>query len=126
MAGRNGNERRGGLQLDPAVEEWRAEAADNPARLTKKQREDRARTRVRYDVPAWLKAAVEDVAAGQETSASQAAALLLAWSLKLYRDRDPALLDAFFDNRKPSRTLRFEYNVNIPRAIETEIKNGAT
>jgi len=121
--GRNGNGSRvGGLQLDPAVEEWRAEAADNPARLTRKQREDRQRTRVRYDVPAWLKEAVEEVATEQNTSASQAAALLLAWSLHHYRDRDPALLDAFFDNHEPSRTLRFEFNVKIPRSL---IPDGA-
>ena len=109
------NARKGGLRkLDPAVVEWQRKAATNPAALTPKQRRDRQRTRARYDVPAWLKSAVEQVAEEQETSASQAAALLLAWALDLYRRNDPELLAAFEAGKSRADTLRFTYNIEIP------------
>ena len=76
--GAKGN-RAGGLGIDPAVTAWQADAATNIAALTAKQRKDRERVRVKYDLTPQLKAAVEDGAKAEHTSASQLAAFLLTW-----------------------------------------------
>jgi hypothetical protein len=114
-------DRKGGLRLDPAVEQWRKQGASNPASLTKKQRQDRKRTRAYYDVPAWLKSAVEQIAEEQETSASQAAMMLLSFAAKRYVERDADLIDAFWRHHEPSRTLQFVWNLNVPNAVENAI-----
>jgi len=51
------------------------------------------------------------------TSASQAAQMLLAWAVvQVAAGRAPALLEAVEDGREPSRTPRFEWNIEIPDA----------
>jgi hypothetical protein len=117
-------QRKGGVKKtrnDPDVEEWLEDAAENHASLTRKQRLDRERTRVRYDVDGWLKQAVERVAEQEGTSASQAGALLLAWSLRLYAQGDEGLRDAFYYGHRPSNTIRFEFDVSISREIEQAV-----
>lgn len=115
-------QRQGGLRADPEVEQWLATAADNPSALTRKQKLDRQRIRVRYDVPAWLKAAVSKIARDQTTSDSQAGALLLAYAVKQYFGNDTELVDAFFSNRSPSNTLRFDTDIAIPAQFEVHIQ----
>ena len=112
--GNNGGQRVGGLTLDPAVVEWQQTAARNMAALTKKQRKDRKRIRVRYDVPPWLKTAVEQAAEVLETSASQAGAFFLAWGLAAYRRGDPDLLEALENAKEANhRSPRFVYDLRI-------------
>jgi hypothetical protein len=112
----------GGLRVDPATAQWQSQAALNSAALTKKQRADRQRTRGRYDLPEWLKVAVEAVAEEQETSASQMASFLIAWALRDYLGDDQEMLDAILGGKSRARTLRFESNLDIPRHLVTEIK----
>lgn len=114
-------QRKGGLRQDPEVEQWLATAADNPASLTKKQRQDRQRVRVRYDVPQWLKDAIHKIAQDNTTSDSQAGALLLAYAVRKYFDNDTELVDAFFANCEPSNTLRFDTNIAIPHQFEVHL-----
>ncbi len=107
-------QRRGGLQLDPAVVAFQKKAATNTAALTQKQRRERKRVRVMYDLAPEVKAAIASIAAEQGTSASQAAALLLTWAAAEYRGAGAGartLKDAFHAGRKPARTPRFEWNV---------------
>ena len=75
-------ERKGGIHVDPAVAEWQQGAAPNVAALTKKERRDRQRVRVKADLPVEVKTAVERVAGEAETSESQLVAFLVAWGLK--------------------------------------------
>ena len=113
--GNNGSRRVGGIQIaDPAVTEWQQTAARNRAALTRKQRQDRERVRVRYDVPPWLKEAVEQVAAELDTSISQAGAFLLAWALDAYRRGDGELLSALEGAKEANhRSPRFVYDLRI-------------
>ncbi len=112
--GNNGGQRVGGLRLDPAVVEWQQTAARNMAALTKKQRRDRQRVRIRYDVPPWLKTAVEAVARELDTSDSQAGAFFLAWGLAAYRRGDPELLEALENAKEANhRSPRFVYDLRI-------------
>jgi len=107
----------GGLRVDPAVQDWQRSAATNRAALTKKQRKDRERVRVKYDVPAELKQRIEDAAASERTSSSQLAAFLLQWAMEQYEDQDSAtgaaLREMVFDAKEMSRSLRFEWNLNM-------------
>jgi len=112
----------GGLVVDPEVADWQRTAAENTAALTKKQRKERARMTAKYDMPRWLKMAVEEAAIECETSASQMAAFLIAWALRLYRRRDVELVDAIWTNRSQARTLRFESNLRIPGQVEQEVR----
>ncbi len=111
-------ERQGGARrLDKRTEEWLKKASSNPGALTAKQRRERQRVRVMYDLPPEVKQAIERVAVEQKTSASQAAALLLTWALLQYVGRGMAareIDDAFYEGHEPSRTPRFEWNVEIP------------
>lgn len=107
-------QRQGGLRIDPAVAAFQQKAAVNTAALTSKQRRDRKRVRVMYDLAPEVKGAIEKIAEEQKTSASQAAALLLTWAAVRYFGGNGAaqeLKDAFLDGREPSRTPRFEFNV---------------
>jgi len=115
----------GGLNVDPAVRDWQRSAAENAAALTKKQRKDRQRTTAKYDLPKWLKEAIIEAAQKTETSASQMAAFLMAWGLRLYLRRDVEMVDAIWMNKEKSATLRFESNLNIPREVEREIRSRA-
>jgi len=106
--------RQGGLQIDPAVAQWQEEAAQNLAALSKKQRRDRDRVRVKYDILPEMKAAIEAEAKQIDTSASQLAAFLLAWALKEYAAGNPDLRQSLRDAKMTARTLKFSYNLAIP------------
>lgn len=83
---------------------------------SRKQQRDRARVRVKYDLPPALKEAIEAAARAPEvdTSASQFAAFLLAWAMKAYQDADTTLQEAVSNARGTARTLRFSNNLEIP------------
>ena len=106
--------RQGGLQIDPAVAKWQDTAALNLAALSKKQRRDRERVRVKYDILPEMKAAIEAEAKEIDTSASQVAAFLLAWALKEYAAGNADLRQAVRDAMMTARTLKFAHNLTIP------------
>jgi len=115
MAAAN-KKRVGGLRADPEVLAWQQAAAVNTAALTKKERADRKRVRVKYDVSADLKARVEKAAKGEGTSASQLAAFLLEWLMGHYEDEGSevgAELRELVDKAKvASRSMRIEWNLD--------------
>ena len=107
-------ERKGGLRVDPAVAEWQQGAATNVAALTKKERRDRERVRVKADLPVEVKTAVERVAGEVETSESQIVAFLVAWGLKRLRDGDRELVAALEGAKTWAKALRFKHDLSIP------------
>jgi hypothetical protein len=107
-------QRVGGLRIDPGVAEWQKGAATNLSSLSKKQRLDRARVRVKYDMPPELKELIESEAKKVGTSASQMASLLLLWAAKEYRQGNGELQEAIDEGRSIARTMRFEWNVALP------------
>jgi hypothetical protein len=111
------SKRVGGLRLDPAVSEWQRTAATNAAALTKKQRKDRQRIRVKYDMPPALKERIVQAAKEEGTSASQLAAFLLTWAMDRWEDPDHPVgveLRELVDEAKfPSRSLRIEWNLDL-------------
>lgn len=114
------DERKGGIKragVDPMVEAWQKKAAENTAALSQRQRSDRNRVRVKYDMPESLKETVTAIGDRWDTSASQAAQMLLAWAvIQLAAGRAPELLEAVEAGREVSRTPRFEWNIEIPDA----------
>lgn len=115
-------ERKGGLRLDPAVVEWQQDAAPNVAALSKKERRDQERIRVKADLPPEVKRAVTAEAARQETSESQVVAFLVAWGLKCLREGDRELLEAIEQSKAWARALRFKHDLVIPDAWLEEDK----
>ncbi len=114
MGGEKGKGRVGGLKaIDPAVAEWQKTAATNPAALTKKQRQDRQRVRVKYDLPPELKDWIEAVAKETGTSASQLAAFLLTWAMGHWGE-ETGLREAVEESKEPSRSMRFQWNLRLP------------
>lgn len=104
----------GKVQVDPAVASMLREAEINRAALTKKQRADRKRIRVIYDLTPELKAAIEAEAKRQGTSASQLAAFLLAFAVREARAGNEEISTALRDGKTPSRTMKFEWNLDAP------------
>jgi len=98
-------DRVGGLGIDPGVKDWYKD---------RKQLRDRARVRVKYDLPPSLKKAIEDEAAGWETSASQFAAFLLAWAMHEYHAKNEGLRQAIRKAQTPAKALRFVNDLEIP------------
>jgi hypothetical protein len=107
-------ERKGGVHIDPAVAQWQATAATNLAALTAKQRKDRARVRVKYDLDPALKAAVDAGAKAEGTSASQLAAFLLSWAMREYHAGNAELRSALEDGKSDARTPRVASNLDAP------------
>ena len=107
----------GGVRIDPAVEAFQRGAATNVAALSRKQLADRARVRVKADLPAEVKQAVAAEAERLETSESQVVAFLLAWALHELRTGNTDLVEALETARVYSRALRFLYDLQIPDAF---------
>ena len=91
-------------------------AVANKAALTAKQKRDRQRTRVRYDIAPTVKAAVEQIAKKEDTSASQIGEVLLVYGLLAYLRKDDELMQAMsMHTRKRSRTPRFYWDMELPQ-----------
>lgn len=112
------DKRRGGLSgADPKIKEWQKRAATNVAALTAKQRRDRERVRVKYDMPRELKEKIEEAAKAEGTSASQFAVFLLDWIMNRWEageDQNEIGLrvwELMQEHKVPSRSMRFEWNL---------------
>ena len=84
----------GGVRVDPTVAAFQRGAATNVAALSRKQLADRARVRVKADLPVEVKQAVAAEAERLETSESQVVAFLLAWALHELHTGNPELVEA--------------------------------
>lgn len=112
-------QRIGGLakaNVDPAVADWLKDAQTNKAALTKKQKSDRKRVRVIYDLTPELKAAIETEAKRQGTSASQLAAFLLTFAVREARSGNAEIKEALLDGKRPSKTMKFDWNLEAPES----------
>jgi hypothetical protein len=105
-------QRAGGLKLDPAVAQWQKKAMTNMGAQTRKQRSDRVRVRVKYDLAPELKGCIEAEAKRVHTSASQMAAFLLAYAVHHLGDEE--LATALQGGTSPSSTMKFEFNLEAP------------
>lgn len=113
------HQRVGGLakaNVDPAVADWLKDAQTNRAALTKKQKADRKRVRVKYDLSPELKSVIEREAKRIGTSASQLAAFLLEFAMKEARGGNAEIKAALADGRTPSATMKFEWNLDAPKS----------
>lgn len=106
--------RKGGIGIDPATAAWQETAAPNLAAMSAKQRKDRERVRVKYDLDPALKAAIETAGRAEGTSASQLAAFLLAWAMKEYHAGNAELRSALDAGKADARTPRVAYNLDTP------------
>lgn len=106
--------RSGGLKLDPAVAAWQKAAATNTAAMTKKQKADRVRVRVKYDLAPALKSIIHDQAKRVHTSDSQMAAFLLAYAV--HHLDDVEFKDALANGTSPSSTMKFDFNLDAPES----------
>ena len=114
-------ERKGGLRIDPGVQEWLREAARNPAAMTAKQRWDSRRQRASYDLTTHIQEAVKAVARKEDTSASQVVEMLLAFAMVAYARGDEELRGAFWGSKTPARTPRFSWNLEVPEGWKERI-----
>ena len=114
--------RMNGVSVDPAVNELLKNAVENKAALTAKQRRDRKRQKVTYDMDPAVQSALQHAAKREDTSSSQLAMLLLAFALHAYANKDEALLAAL-DTKTPARTPRFSWNLDIPNGWLETIEN---
>jgi hypothetical protein len=108
-------ERKGGLKnVDPAVREWQRGAATNEAALTNRQRYERARVRVRIDVPEAVAHGLERESATWETSQSQLGAFLLGWALFQLHSGDEELAAIVEGARTWSKAINVKYDLTLP------------
>jgi len=99
--------------LDPAVTAVMTNGAvPNRAAMTSKQRRDRQRKRATYDMEPATKAAIEQIARKEGTSASQIAELFLAFAVRAYQKKDMELLRAL-EVRMPANTPRFQWELQL-------------
>lgn len=122
-------ERVGGLKkanVDPAVADWLKDAQTNKAALTKKQKRDMKRVRVKYDLDPKLKGLIEAKAKRIGTSASQLAAFLLEYAAWKMAAGDAEIREALVDGKSPSATMKFEWNLDAPEAWQSPETWGAS
>jgi len=101
---------------DPdTLAQMRDSAVRNKAAMTAKQRRDRQRKRVMYDIAPAVKEVVQLLAKREDTSASQLVEMLIVYGLRAYLRNDPELAEALsLENRTRSRTPRFYWDLEIP------------
>ncbi|MBN2390742.1 MAG: hypothetical protein JXR84_08465 [Anaerolineae bacterium] len=114
--------------VDPENRDWVEDAATNTAALTAKQRYDLKRVRAYYDLHAQeMDDVVAEIADSLHTSKSQVASYLLAFALNAYCRSDD-LWEMMTDAKSPSRSLRYEWELEIERdwieAFRTFLHDG--
>lgn len=104
--------------------DWLSTAAVNTGALTAKQRYDLKRVRAYYDLHAQeIDDAVAAIAAEIGTSKSQIASFLIAYGLhRFITDDGERIGNTLVDGRNPARTLRYEWDVELPAAWIEEIR----
>jgi len=110
--------RKGGLRLDPSVVEFQQRAAPNRAAQTNRQKYDAARTRVRADVPEWLRDELDAVADNLGTSRTQLGAFLWAWAVTRWREGDADLDEVLHDSMANSRSINVDVDLGLDQLIE--------
>jgi len=111
-------ERKGGLQVDPDLEEQRKRAVPNRAAGTWRQRYDADRVRVRVDVPEWVKGRLGELADEYGTSATQLGAFALAWWLLEHERGNEDLREVLANSLELSRALRISRDVSLEEIVE--------
>jgi NADPH-dependent glutamate synthase beta subunit-like oxidoreductase len=104
------------VNLDPAVASMLKGASENRSALTRKQKTDRKRIRVKYDLDPALKGAIEREAKRIGTSASQYAAFLLEFAAKEARAGNAEIIEAVANGKSESATMKFEWNLDSPKS----------
>ena len=101
---------------DPdTLAQMRDSAVRNKAALTAKQRRDRQRKRVMYDIDPTVKEVAQLLAKREDTSASQLVELLIVYGIRAYLRGDEELQEALaLETRTHANTLRFNWNLHIP------------
>jgi len=114
MSKRRGRKKYSGL--DPAVAGYlKRDAIENKAALTPKQRRDRKRKRVMYDIDPIVKDVVQLLAKREDTPASQFVEMLIVYGIRAYFRGDEELQEALaLEERSRANTLRFSWNLHLP------------
>lgn len=110
--------RKGGLHLDPAVIQFQENAASNRSAQTARQKYDAARTRVRADVPEWLKDELDALAGELGTSRTQLGALLWSWAVTRYREADADLDEVLHSSMANSRSINVDVDLDLDQLVE--------
>jgi hypothetical protein len=76
-------------------------------------------------MPRWLKSSLFAAAEGQDVSASQWSAFLLAWAMTRYQASDPDLLEAIDQNKTLYRSLNAGHALDL-QALEELLRGGLT
>ena len=117
-----------GRGADPAVQDLLNGAVENRAALTRKQRRDRQRKRMAYDLDPAVIDAVRRAARTEDTSASQLVNFLLAYALHAYAQGEGELATPLYEGKEGSRSPRFAWNLSVPAAwlesIQALLRNG--
>jgi hypothetical protein len=104
--------------------DWLSTAATNTGALTAKQRYDLKRVRAYYDLhDQAIDDAIAAIAAEMGTSKSQVASFFLALGLHEYlNSNSERTWNTLVDGKTPARTLRYEWDVELPDAWIEEIR----
>ena len=112
----------GARRADPDTEAWSDRATPNLAAMSRKQRYDRERIRVRIDTDEVVKQLLAQVSAEQGTSSNQLGSLLMAWGLLQFVQGNEELLSIVSESRRTSRNMRVDFDIIIPDEILTELE----
>lgn len=112
------------IVVDPAIAEFQQNAARNRAAMTRRQRYDAARKRVRTDCPQWLIDRLDAIAAELNTSRNQLGAFLLAWAVHRYQQHDPELDELLNSSMVISRSINVDCNLDL-EALYSLVTNPA-
>ena len=101
---------------DPdTLAQMRDSAVRNKAAMTAKQKRDRKRKRVMYDIDPTVKDVAQLLAKREDTSASQLVEMLIVYGIRAYLRNDSEIAEALsLENRIRSRTPRFYWDLKIP------------
>lgn len=119
-------------RIDPLANDtdtlsWLQDAKPNRAAMSKRQRYESKRVRVRLDVPLAVKETLALLAGKLGTSSSQAGALLLAWGLLQYQGGDRGIHRGIEKRLYPSGHPRIEKGIDLSDLVtrlEKAVQDG--